>query len=266
MRRAFESELIKLRRRSMILGVIGPLVAFALVATIFAFSLADRAGRLQALFPNEVFLTKQALSSSNGLARMLGANATFGGMLVAAVFASSFASEYGWGTLRNLLVRHPRRISLLLGKFVALVDFMFIARAFEIVASAAAAFALAPSYDVSTAAWLTPEGLSSAAGATLNIMLSSLGWAALGTLVAIVVRVPSIAVGIILAYALPVENLLISYWEDSGRWLPGQLIKAVAIGGSAQSPYQRSLVLILVYSLAALAASLWLFRKRDVTA
>ena len=39
-----------------------------------------------------------------------------------AVFASAFASEFSQGTLRNLLVREPRRPALLAGKYAAMAS------------------------------------------------------------------------------------------------------------------------------------------------
>jgi ABC-type transport system involved in multi-copper enzyme maturation permease subunit len=264
-RSAFASEKLKLKRRSMVLGVFGPLIVFSMVSASFSLTRSDRAARLQALFPDEVFLTRQALSAPDGLSLMLGETATFGGFLVAAVAASVFASEYGLGTLRNLLARNPRRVPVFLGKFLGILDFLFLARALAVLASVATAYLVSFAVNIPSGRWTTGDGLVALSSTALNILLSSAAWAALGALSAVIFRTPSVAVGVVLAYALPVENLITSYWEEADRWLPGQLIRSIALGGSNISSYQRSLVLVGIYSAVAMAVSLMLFHRRDVT-
>jgi hypothetical protein len=55
------------------------------------------------------------------------------GVVGLCLFAATVASDYSQGTLRNLLVREPRRALLLSGKFLALALFLASRRAAEAV-------------------------------------------------------------------------------------------------------------------------------------
>jgi ABC-2 type transport system permease protein len=260
--RAFESELIKLRRVWMILGVIGPLLVFSVVSTIFQFQLSDRA---RPLLRNTGLLSPADLATPGGLARVLTVSASFGNVVVVVVFATSFASEYGWGTLRNLLVRQPNRTKLLLGKFMAVLDLVFVGRLSGVAGSMVTALVMARIKHVPTTAWFTSAGLGAIGNPVLNLMLSSIGWACLGTLAAILIRSPGAAVGAILAFPV-VETVVTGWWDQGDRWLPVQLIAAVVQGGAPHTTYARALALTLGYSIIALMLSIWLFESMDVTA
>ncbi len=63
----------------------------------------------------------------------------------------------------------------------------------------------------------------------------------------------------------PVEALLTATVHDSGRWLPGQLLSAIAAGGTTSIGFGRGLLVGLLYAAAALATAAMVFRRRDVT-
>ena len=69
-----------------------------------------------------------------------------------------------------------------------------------------------------------------------------------------------------LVYALVVENLLNATISGSNRWLPGQLIDAIARGGTSTVSYTSALLLVGAYLVVALGVAGTLFRKRDVAA
>ena len=50
------------------------------------------------------------------------------------------------------------------------------------------------------------------------------------------------------------------------QWLPGQSVIAVASGGVEGVSYERGLILGAVYLVAAVAAAMTVFLRRDVTA
>lgn len=262
MLRAFRSELLKVRRLWLMLGTLGPLIAFSIAATVVQFQLAYKVGPvLQAAG----LLTPSDLAEADGLARMLVHSAAFGGVIVVVLFATSFASEYGWGTLRNLLVRQPDRSALMVGKFLGLLDLVIVGRLLASVLAVLAAMVLGPVNDIPTQAWFTSVGLAALAHSLVNLMLSAIGWASLGTLAAVVFRSPGAAVGSVLAF-FPVEGLINAWWDDGPRWLPGQLFEAVASGGSAATSYGRALTLTLGLSLISFSLATWIFRRSDVTA
>lgn len=260
--RAFRSELLKVRRPWLIIGTFGPLLAFSVISTVVQFQLAYKVGPV---LRASGFQNREDLAQADGLARVLVDSAAFGGVIVVVLFATSYASEYGWGTLRNLLVRQPYRTSLMFGKFVGLLDLIFVGRFIASLFAVLAAVIMAGLKDIPMEAWFTPPGLGALAHSLVNLMLSAIGWASLGTLAAVVFRSPGAAVGSVLAF-FPVEGLINAWWDDGPRWLPGQLFDAVANGGSAATSYDRALALTLGCSLIALLIGNWIFNKADVTA
>jgi hypothetical protein len=55
-------------------------------------------------------------------------------------------------------------------------------------------------------------------------------------------------------------------WSDGAKWLPGQLLSAIAQGGTSLIPYGNAVALIGVGIVTALLAAGTLFRQRDVAA
>ena len=64
------------------------------------------------------------LAQPNGLIHGVNRAAVLLGIVAFGIAASQIASEYSLGTLRQLLVRQPRRAVLLAGKFLAVLTFM----------------------------------------------------------------------------------------------------------------------------------------------
>jgi ABC-2 type transport system permease protein len=262
MTRSFLSEWIKLRRPGMILGGAGTIVGFAILTVVLTLTTASATPTDQE-GPGGG-LTLAQLATADGLASILASAATFIGVVALSVFATSIASEYSQGTLRNLLVRQPRRVRLLAGKLLALASFTTLAVVVAGIAAVATALLVGPTQDISTAAWFTSAGWTALAGGLGNLLLATLGWGLLGALLALVLRTPAAAVGVGLAYALPGELLLTTAWSDGARWLPGQLLDALAQGGTAAVTYGSAGLLLALYGVVAMVAGTTLFARRDV--
>lgn len=262
MLRSFRSELIKLNRFWMIAGTVGPLLAFSVISTVVQFTIADRVGPV---LREAGLQSRQDLAAADGLARVLADSAPFGGVIVVVVFATGFATEYGWGTLRNILVRQPNRTALLIGKFMGLLALILAGRLVASVGSVLTALVMAQIEAVPTVQWFGLPGWNAMFLSVVNLMLAAVGWASLGTAAAILIRAPGAAVGVVLAF-FPLEGLINGWWDGGPRWLPGQIFAAVANGGSVYTSYQRALALTLGCSLLALSLSIWMFDRSDVTA
>jgi ABC-2 type transport system permease protein len=262
MTRSFLSEWVKLRRPGMILGGAGTIVGFAILTVVLSLTTASATPTDQG--PGGEGVTLAQLATADGLASILASAATFIGVVALSVFAMSIASEYSQGTLRNLLVRQPRRVRLLAGKLVALASFSTIAVAVAGVAAVATALIVAPTQDISTSAWFTSAGWTALAGGLGNLLLATLGWGLVGALLALVLRAPAAAVGVGLAWALPGELLVTAAWADGARWLPGQLLDALAQGGTAAVTYGSAGLLLALNGVVAVAAGTALFTRRDV--
>jgi ABC-2 type transport system permease protein len=258
---AFTSEWVKLRRRSMLLWGFGGGLLFTVLATALTIE------RAQKTFPpgerHRFHATVAQLSQPDGLVHGVVDVSNLVGIVALSLFAGAVASEYSLGTLRNLLVRQPRRVQLLSGKFLALALFFGIAVVLAIGVATGVAFALAPSKGIDTSAWTSSTALNDLGQSILHVYLASLGYAVLGTALAIILRSPAIAIALGVAYALPGEAIINTLWDNGDRWLPAQLLSALAHGGTSSASYSHALVTLIVYAAIAAAGTLVLFRQRD---
>jgi len=260
---AFSSEWIKIRRRAMLLWGLGGGLFFAVLATIFTI---ERAVRTFNPFVERhgIRVTFAVLEAPDGLVHGVVDVSTLIGIVALCLFAGAFATEYSQGTLRNLLVREPRRVQLLCGKFLALASFIALAVVLEILVSCAVAFLLAPGRGITTSAWTSSAGLNDLLEATLHVIVASVGYGLLGAAIGVLLRSPGVAIGAAVAYVVPVEAIVVgAIWSNGDRWLPGQLLSALAHGGTTDSSYHHTLITLAVYVLLIAAATLMVFRRRD---
>lgn len=263
MANAFASEWIKLRRRSLFYGSYAAIIAVACLVTVLTFSTA---GRSATTGPASQSTPLSQLALSSGSVNGLEGSLTILGVIAFAIAASQMATEYGQGTLRNLLVRQPRRIVFLGGKLLAISTFMIGAVALATIGSIAVAFAMAHGRGIPTNAWTAFSGLGAMATGLIDVSVATVGFALLGLTLGIVMRSSVAAVAVGVAYLLPVEQILASTVRSTAGYLPGQLLSSVAQGGTATIGYAHSLVGTLLYLAVAAGIGATLFIRRDVTA
>jgi ABC-type transport system involved in multi-copper enzyme maturation permease subunit len=206
------------------------------------------------------------LAQPNGLIHGVNRAAVLLGVVAFGIAATQIASEYSLGTLRQLLVRQPRRPILLAGKFLAVVSFMLGAVVFSSVVATVAAFVMAHVRHVPTAAWTSSAGISDLTRALGDLLLATVGFTILGLAVGLLFRSSVIAVIVGFAYLLPVEAVVTRIAPHAATWLPGQLLQAVAAGGVSPDGFSHSLILSLVYLLIAGVVATVVFVRKDVTA
>jgi hypothetical protein len=261
---AYWSEWFKLRRRGHLLGALAAFLATATLGTAATIlTVGEREGGRAG--PRRFATTVAELASHRGVVRGIENASTLLGAVALVVAAAAFASEYTHGTLRNLLVREPRRLRLLVGKYAAVLTFVVLATALALAWSVALSFLIAPSKSVPTDAWRSSAALGDIGRAVGNLALASVGYATLGAVLGLVLRSSVAAVGIGLAYLLPAEAILSNAWDASSHWLPGQLLSAVAAGGNDTASYSTALWRVAVYSTVAVVVAAVLFRRRDVS-
>jgi ABC-type transport system involved in multi-copper enzyme maturation permease subunit len=248
------SEWIKLRRPSMLLAG-----AATVCVTILA-TIAKVLSQSGSLGSGASF--SQLAAASGSVAGLVDAGTIIGAISLA-IAAGSMASEYSLGTVRNLVICQPRRLTLLAGKTAALLLFVAAAVTASTIASVGVALALAPSQHITTSAWLTATGLAAVAGAWANTLLAAAGFAMLGTVLAIVLRSPTAAIGAGLAWLLPAETLIGSAWQGARQLLPGQLLQGLAAGGVEGVEYHVALVGSLIVIAVAATSALYIFATRD---
>lgn len=263
MTRTFQAELLKLSRRRILIAAAVGALAFAVITTIAVLLSAESAGSGPAGLGGA---TLESLGGPGGAVEAFSTGASFVGILVLVLFIANFAGEFSQGTFRTLLMRQPRRIGLLAGKMAAQLLFAAAALALAAVLSVVASLAFAPTQDISTASWLTLDGLGEAATSYGIALLGIIAWASLGAALAVLVRSGPIALGIGIAWSGPIEHLTADFWTSAVQWFPGLLLETLAVGGTADVSFSHAAVLIAVYVTAAAATAALVFQRRDLTA
>jgi ABC-type transport system involved in multi-copper enzyme maturation permease subunit len=256
---AFRSEWVKLKRPNLLAGTYGGLaVAASLFAVLlFAQAPATGGGGLPSL---------AELAQPNGLIHGVNRAAVLLGVVAFGIAATQIASEYSLGTLRQLLVRQPRRAILLAGKFLAVLVFMLGAVVFASLVATVAAFVMAHARHVPTGAWTSGAGIADLTRAMGDLLLATVGFTVFGLVVGLLFRSSVIAIIVGFAYLLPFEAVVTRIVPGTADWLPGQLLQAIATGGQETAGFAHSLILSATYVVVAGVVATLVFVRKDVTA
>jgi ABC-2 type transport system permease protein len=261
MRNVVRAELGTLARRRVLLAMVLASAAFAVVSSLATFLSAETApgpaeGRQATL---------ESLADPGGGTEAFSLGISFLGLLVLVAFTTRFAGEFSHGTLRTVLMKEPRRLRVVLGKFVALVAFMatvlLLAEALSFIAS----IVIAPTQDVDTANWYGLDGIGDAAGDYAAALAGTSAWALYGMTLALLLRSVAIAVAAGVAWAGPLEHITAESWQAADRWFPGLQLETLAAGGTSDLSYERALLLTAIYATLAVAAGLFTLIRRDIS-
>jgi ABC-2 type transport system permease protein len=259
---AFRAELVKVRRRRVLLTAAVAAALFAVGSAVIVLAAAEPAG-------NPVSgpgVTVASLSDAGGGTEVFTTGVSFAGTFLFVVFVGVVAVEFSRGTFRTMLMHQPRRIRLLAGKTAALLAFAAAVLAAAEVLTWAAAWVIAPSQDVETADWRSVDALGQGVADYGAVLFWVSGYALLGTALAVLVRSVPVALAIGIAWAGPFEHLLQDAWDPAGRFFPGLLLEAFVAGGTSEVSTTRALLTLAVYVTVAAAVAGTVFVRRDVTA
>lgn len=260
--RVFFAEWRKLRRPSLFIGTMTAVVGATALVTSLLFLLIDSArGNAR----EGQMINRSTLELPHGLSIGFSSSAGLLGLVALCIFASQTAQEYTHGTLRNLLVRQPRRLTLLLGKFLAMCLFALISVILSAIVSITLAFALSGKAKVVTTAWLTSDARIGIIHTFVNVLISVIAFGTIGMILGLFLRSPISAISIGVAWLLVVENIIAATVKNSGKWMPGQLINTVAAGGDFNATYSHALFVLSSYLAVGVLVASVLFRRRDVT-
>jgi ABC-2 type transport system permease protein len=257
---AFTSEWTKLKRKTLLLSTFLGLAAAASLFVILIFSQAPATGSGGGL------PSLQQLARPNGLIVGVDRATMLLGIVAFGIAAAQTASEYSLGTLRQLLVRQPRRIALLAGKMLGVLTFLLLAFLFAAVVAFAVAVVMAHGRHVSTSAWFGGTGLGDLFRALGDISLAVVGYGILGLAIGQFLRSAVFAVIAGLAWMIAVENIIARIDPGTSKWLPGAALETVASGGSEGPSFSHGLIVGAVYLAVALIAAAASFARADVTA
>lgn len=260
--RVFFAEWRKLRRPSLFIGTMAAIMGASALVTSLLFLLIDSA---QGNAREGQVITRASLELPQGLSIGFSSSAGLLGLVALCIFASQTAQEYTHGTLRNLLVRQPRRLTLLLGKFLAMCLFAVISVILSAIVSITLAFALSGRAKVVTTAWSTSDARIGVLHTFVNVLVSVVASGTIGMILGLFLRSPISAISIGVAWLLVVENIIAATVKHSGKWMPGQLINTIAAGGDFNASYSHALLVLSGYLAVGVFAASVLFRRRDVT-
>jgi ABC-type transport system involved in multi-copper enzyme maturation permease subunit len=259
--RIFFAEWRKLRRPTLLLGTLGAVAFFSVLVSSLLFLLIDSP---QGNGDRGVRITREMLSLSSGSTQAFSSIGNLLGIIALCIFAAQTAQEYSLGTLRNLLVRQPGRIRLLVGKLASMKVFAIAMTLVGAVISIGVSYALAGGKDVNTALWFNADGRIEIAKTALNVYISVLGFGIIGMVLGILLRSPISSISIGVLWLLIIENIVGAVKSSTLQWLPGSQLATVAAGGTDTISYTHALSLSGIYVGVALIIATLLFTKRDV--
>lgn len=265
--RAFRSELLKLRRWSVLAGAGIMILASTFIAYLTFHQITSGATGSELTPLIQAFPTTQGLITVVGQARSLII------AIALIIVTANTAAEWSQGTLRNLLVREPGRLRLLAGKMLALLLFVIVSAALTLLISAALIIALAHAQGTSTSAWTSSEGIGVFLSFFGNEVICLVGISLLGMMVAVLTRKIAAAVGIALVYVLVPEGLIAMVWREGAEWLPVRVFNYLpgssvpaAVGPTPPQGYTAALLVALLWMVGFVVVSAVAFRRQDINA
>ena len=258
----FRAEWRKLRRPTAFLGTMLVSAGLTGLLTSLLFLLIDSP---QGNSDRGNMISREILQLPSGLTIGFSNAAGLLGIFALCVFAAQTAQEYTYGTLRNLLVRQPRRLQLLLGKYLSMASFAIVMVILAAVVSMSLAFGLSGKAKVATDAWITSDALQELAKTFGNVLLSVIAFGTIGMILGLLLRSPISAISLGVIWLLIVENILVAVKSSLGTWMPGILISTIAVGGTDDISYTHSITMVTIYLVVSTAIVVTLFKRRDVS-
>ena len=257
----FFAEWRKLRRPTLFLGTYGAALGFtALISSFLYLMIDDESGNGD----RGRIITPEQLSGADG--SIVGFESLGGllGIIALCVFAAQAAQEYTYGTLRNLLVRQPRRITLLLGKLAAMKTFVILLTLTSAIVSIAISYFLADGAGVSSELWFTADGRTAILQTLLNVYISVFYTGIIGMVLGLLLRSPITSISIGILWFVIIENLIGAVKPVTLKWMPGFQLSTIAEGGNFTVSYSHALTVGSIYVAVALVVAGTLFVRRDV--
>lgn len=259
MLRAFLSELIKLKRWSVASAFISMLVITGLGIALSLHRVSTEHGL-------NSFAQRLALEGPGGIGVLEVHLSDIFGAIALVTVGANVASEWGLGTLRNLLVREPRRIHLLTGKMLALLLYLIASVIVSLAVGWIEADLVAPHDGIVNAQWTTSQGFVDWLSFVGDALIGFAGWCFLGLIFAVWTRSVAAAIGASIVYGLAVEILVEEVLPGFAQWLPVHSFDYVSEGGTAAVSFSTAATMTGIYIVVFAAISAALFAYRDVTA
>lgn len=239
-------------------------------------SLGD--GACDNLQSRDVF--RKGFTLPDSITGAIGGFSAVGPLLIMVLAASVMGSEYGWGTLRNVLTRGTGRWQLLSAKLLLLLrlcsDVLIILAVLAVVSSFIAGV-IPPS---ETGELADPGTWLDIVVEYLKIVYSLLPFIALSVFLTVLTSSTAVGIAVSIGYYLveailsPILNLndtlsnLTDYLlvASVNTWNAAPLVEVEvsSVSGEQTSDALQAFLVILVYTAVLLAVSFWLFMRRDI--
>ena len=259
--RVILAEWRKLRRPTLFLGTLGAALFFTGLTTSFLYLMIDSE---QGNSDRGRQVSREILNLAGGSVYGFASVGGLLGIIALCVFAAQTAQEYTYGTLRNLLVRQPGRVRLLIGKLIAMKIFALLLVAIAAIVSVGLSVALSGRAKVSTDLWFTSEGVQEIGQSLLNVSISVIYFGIIGMVLGLLLRSPISAISIGVLWLLIIENLIGAVKPVTLDWMPGNQLATIAQGGSPDVSYSHALILGTFYVFIGSLIATVLFSRRDV--
>jgi ABC-type transport system involved in multi-copper enzyme maturation permease subunit len=251
----------KLRRPTLFLGTLGASLFFTGLTTTFLYLMIDSD---QGNSDRGRQVGREVLNLASGSVFGFASVGGLLGIIALCVFAAQTAQEYTYGTLRNLLVRQPGRLRILLGKLIAMKIFALILVFISALVSIAISLLLAERAKVTTDLWFTAEGYQAIGQNLLNVSISVIYFGIVGMVLGLLLRSPISAISIGVLWLLIIENLIGAVKPETLDWMPGNQLATIAQGGTPELSYSHALTLGTSYVFLGAIVAAILFSRRDV--
>lgn len=259
---SFRAEWLLLNRRRLWLALTAVTVVFTGTATALVVSTAE-----PSVGPDGDGLPLQAVAGPGGATAAVVFSVAFASILVLAAFASSTSNEFTRGTLRAALTRQPRRLALIVGKIGARVSVAALLMLAALAVGWVTAVLVAPGQGVGTTGWWGAEALADAAGDYVRLLCFVVGYALIGTTLAVLIRSTPITLGVGLLWFGPIENVVGDGRSWAERSFPGLLLRSVLQPDRADAvPTGTTALTLLGYAAACVAVIAVVLSRRDATA
>ena len=270
---SFSAEMLKLYKRPTVWVL---LLVSLVLSQVFNY-LVPYAGYLTA--ENER-VAEQIVASTrpeNLISNSIGGFPLFAGALALTLGAISVGSEYGFGTLKTMLIQRPRRLSFFAGELLvlAVAVLAIVISIFALGALTSSAIATSQSESM---VWpsLTEVARGVASGWLILMM-----WCLLGVMLAFLFRGMALPIGLGVVWILGIENLIVNvaaalldFAETLQKGLPGVNAGSLvsALGGRSDTPGVNSAVdgtqatiVLVAYAVVFVLIAGFALQRRDVS-
>lgn len=259
-RRSFVSEWILLGRRRLWIGVSATAIGLAAVITWLLVASSTTMGRGQ----TAVTLDSHAITGSGGATAAAMPAMGFTALLTVAAFAAAMGNDISRGTLRTAFLRQRSRATLITGKLGARIVMALTVLVAAMITAAVTTQMIDLARGLDTSDRASTAALGTTAENLLRLIVFVTMYAVIGTAVAVAIPSTPIALGALLVWFGPVENIIGDGRTWAQEWFPGLVLREVLAPTPTGPSTTHVAIVLAAYALVAIA-TITVLTRRDVT-